>query len=125
MMQSAIDRRSRGRLGEQLVAQKLQAEGFTIAAYNFANAYGEIDLIARKDDLLLFVEVKLRTNSNVDPAELILLSKQKKIIRVAKLFLSMHTEQHDVICRFDVALVEYSNGHPIIQYIPNAFDSID
>ena len=124
-MQPAIDRRSRGRLGEQLVAQKLQAEGFTIDAYNFANSYGEIDLIARKDNLLLFIEVKLRTNSNVDPAELILASKQKKIVTVAKFFLSMHTEHQDMICRFDVALVEYSNGNPIIQYIPNAFDSID
>lgn len=111
-----------GQRGEALVAQYLQEQGFTILARNYRKRYGEIDLIARHDDVLAFVEVKWRHRPAVDPAEVILPSKQRKIVAVAKAFLSTHTDT-DVTCRFDVALVEQQDNTIAIRYISNAFSA--
>ncbi len=109
-----------GAIGEQLVAEHLQKQGFTIVARNYRKMYGEIDLIATKGTLLVFVEVKTRRRHTVDLAEVIVPSKQRKIVLTAKTFLAEHPyHQHD--CRFDVALVETDSAQ--IQYMPSAFDA--
>ena len=110
-----------GNEGEQLVVNQLEKQGFTIAARNYAKQYGEIDIIAQKDDLLAFIEVKNRYNPLFDMTELIPRSKQKKLIAVAKAFLARHHTQN-VTCRFDVALV---TGSDQIEYIENAFTEGD
>jgi putative endonuclease len=115
---------TKGQEGELLVAQHLQKEGYKIITQNYRKFYGEIDLIAQKGETLAFVEVKWRHNPLIDSAELIGPSKQKKIIRVAKLFLSQHT-QLECVCRFDVALIEQNNNSINLQYIPNAFTTFD
>ena len=115
---------TKGKEGELLVAQHLQKEGYKIIAQNYRKQFGEVDLIAQKDDTIVFVEVKWRHNPLIDSAELIGPSKQKKIIRVAKLFLSQHT-QLECVCRFDVALIEQNNNSINLQYIPNAFTTFD
>lgn len=117
-------RREKGQKGELLVARHLEQEGYKILARNYRQFFGEIDLIAKKSDTLIFVEVKWRKNSLVDPAELIGLSKQKKIISIAKHFLSQHNDL-EVVCRFDVALIEDNNNSINMQYIPNAFTTFD
>ena len=114
----------KGKEGELLVAQYLQKRGYTLITQNYRKSFGEVDIIAHKDDVLAFVEVKWRHNPLVDPAELIGPSKQKKIITIAKQFLSKHTYL-DVVCRFDVALIEETNNSINLQYIPNAFTSFD
>ncbi len=114
-------RKHLGNAGEKLVARYLEKDGFTVMACNYARAYGEIDLIVRKGNLLAFVEVKTRRSaSTFDMTELITRSKQRKIITVAKDFLAHHTN-NDTECRFDVALVTQAPGGPDICYIPNAF----
>lgn len=115
---------TKGKEGELLVAQHLQKEGYKIVTQNYRKRFGEIDLIAQKDDTIAFVEVKWRHNPLVDPAELIGPSKQRKIISIAKEFLSKHTHL-DVVCRFDVALVEQNNNSINLLYIPNAFNTFD
>lgn len=103
------------------MAQYLQKNGYTIITQNYRKRFGEIDIIAKKNDTLAFVEVKWRNNPLIDSAELIGPSKQKKIISIAKEFLSKHTHL-EVICRFDVALIEQRTNKSInLQYIPNAF----
>ncbi len=109
-----------GNKGEQLVAEKLVDQGFSILARNYKKRYGEIDVIACKDDLLVFVEVKTRKHASFDLTQVITRSKQKKIVTVAKEFLATHTIT-DKICRFDVALLEQKAGALEICYIPNAF----
>jgi putative endonuclease len=104
--------------GEQAVALHLQRIGFTIVARNYRQRYGEIDVIARKDNVLAFVEVKTRSSCYIDPAEVIVPSKQRKIIMTAHTFLSEYNYTN-VICRFDIALVDQNNN---IQYITHAFD---
>ncbi len=107
--------------GEQLVVDKLLNEGYEIVARNYTKPYGEVDIIARGEQELLFVEVKTRHNPLFDPAELVTRSQQKRIVAVAKHFLATHTGANDVICRFDVALVITEQGNTSISYLANAF----
>lgn len=110
-------KRAIGNKGEQLVITQLEQEGFSIKRRNYTKQFGEIDIIAQKGDLLLFVEVKNRHNPLFDMTELISRSKQRKIIAVAKSFLASYNITQ-VTCRFDVALVTSSKK---IEYIENAF----
>jgi putative endonuclease len=114
----------KGKEGELLVAEYLQKEGYKIIAQNYRKRFGEVDLIAQKDDTIAFVEVKWRHNPLIDSAELIGPLKQKKIVSIAKQFLSQHTHL-EIICRFDVALIEEHNNSINLQYIPNAFTAFD
>jgi putative endonuclease len=110
-----------GSWGESSVAQYLIEKGYQIVALNYRSRLGEIDLIARKGELLVMVEVKTRKTSYFSTSIVVNLTKQKKIIKTAKLFLQQSAYQ-DVVCRFDVALVsKKDNGMPLIDYRENAF----
>ena len=107
-----------GNTGEELVVQHLLRDGFAVRARNYSKRYGEIDIIAQKNDVLAFIEVKLRSKAYFDTTEVITRSKQRKIIMVAKEYISSHTIE-DKVCRFDVALIEKDSNS--LCYIPNAF----
>lgn len=109
-----------GAAGEELVVTHLEKEGFTIKARNYLKRYGEIDIIAQKDDLLAFIEVKTRSQCYENITEIITHGKQKKMIMVAKAYLAQHNIT-DKFCRFDVAFIQTINGQQEISYIPNAF----
>lgn len=109
-----------GTHAELFVARQLEAEGFTILEHNYKKKFGEIDLIASKKELLIFVEVKMRTTRYFDPAELITPSKQHKIIITASNYVACNNID-DKDCRFDVALVEIQNNTFTMNYISDAF----
>jgi len=109
-----------GKSGENIVAQKLKKDGFAILNQNYRRRFGEIDIIATKDDLLIFVEVKMRKNPLFDLAYLIGPSKQKKIISVAKEYLARY-DHYGKVCRFDVALIEGTPDNYNLRYYENAF----
>lgn len=108
-----------GRAGEALVVRYLQEQGFTILERNYTQRYGEVDLIACTHDLIAFIEVKMRSQlyNNFDLSEVILPSKQRKIVAVAKHYLANHDDHHDKAARFDVALVHDTE----ITYLDDAF----
>jgi putative endonuclease len=109
-----------GSQGEQLVARKLEAQGFTIVEQNYRQRYGEIDLIASKASLLVFVEVKARKSALFDPTTLVTPTKQEKIIAVAQAYLvARRLDEH--ACRFDIAVVTATQPNPHIVYIADAF----
>lgn len=110
-----------GNQAEETVAQQLQREGFTILERNYRKQDGEIDLIARKDSLIVFVEVKMRQQNYFDLGHVITPSKQRKIILVAKKYLST-VGWHEYVYRFDVALLYKKDNILSIDYIPNAFN---
>ncbi len=112
-----------GLYGEELVAQHLQKDGFTILEKNYRQRCGEIDIIAQKNDLLVFVEVKLRRSEYFDLSHVITRSKQRKIITTAKIYLA-YNKVDDTACRFDVAFVTYTHKNPDILYIPHAFQEV-
>lgn len=114
-------RRSVGSQGEDAVAHWLISRGFTVLEKNYRTREGEVDLIASKSDLLVFVEVKTRKSSYFPLSQVIVPQKQKRIIRAAKHYLASH-EYGEKACRFDVALVEGAVTQSI-EYIPHAFSS--
>lgn len=65
-----MDRQSLGRWGEAQAADYLRQQGYEILAHNVRTAYGEIDLLARQADQLVFVEVRTRASANLGPPEL-------------------------------------------------------
>lgn len=109
-----------GAAGELHVAAYLQKNGFTIQAMNYATRTGEIDIIALKNDILAFVEVKLRQTEYFNISEIITYSKQRKIITTALRYLSQH-RYTQVSYRFDVALLTKKEETFNLTYIPNAF----
>ena len=114
-----------GKLGEDCAAKFLEAEGYTIVERNFRIRSAEIDIIARRDNLIIFVEVKARSNIRHGlPVEAVNLRKQKKIIEAAGVFLQ-DENFCDCACRFDVVEV-YLRGELVeeIHQIENAFEVV-
>ena len=110
------NRKQLGIEGENYIAQTLEKDGFTIQHRNYRKRYGEIDIIACKDDLLVFVEVKCRKRAYFEATQLVPWGKQKKIIMVAKEYIARY-DHADKVCRFDVALIEGGQ----LTYLENAF----
>ncbi|OGB83809.1 YraN family protein [candidate division TM6 bacterium RIFCSPHIGHO2_12_FULL_32_22] len=109
-----------GNFGEKLVSEYLVKNGFKVLHRNYRQRYGEIDLIAEKNEVVAFVEVKFRQNEYFSLSDVITRSKQKKIILAAKRFISM-SDFVDKVFRFDVALILKEGDNFRINYIENAF----
>jgi putative endonuclease len=105
-----------GQQGESLVAHSLEQQGFHIEERNYRKQYGEIDIIARKGTLVVFVEVKSRAHAYFPLEELVTPSKQRKIILVAKAYIASQ-QLIDLDFRFDIAVIEGNK----VTYIENAF----
>ena len=114
-----------GRVGEELVANYLRAQGYSLCAHNYKKRCGEIDLIARKNQTIVFVEVKLREHAYFSISQVVTLLKQKKIIRTALHYQYEFLGQQEVSLRFDVALLERKGVGYDLVYIPDAFRSCE
>ncbi|MBC6421638.1 MAG: YraN family protein [Hormoscilla sp. SP5CHS1] len=115
----------KGVLGEELVAQWLQQQGWAILhrrwpTRTLREKSGELDIIAQRAHELAFVEVKTRSRRNWDgDGQLAIAAKKQQLIwQAAELFLPEHPAYADLSCRFDVALVRChilpraANYHP-------------
>lgn len=111
-----------GRDGEKAAAEYLVRAGLRILQRNFNCKFGEIDLIARDGETLVFVEVKTRRDeSAAAPEESIGPGKQRQLARVARHWLATHG-QPDCAYRFDaVSVVWPEGGKPDIRHIVEAF----
>ncbi|OFX14272.1 MAG: YraN family protein [Armatimonadetes bacterium RBG_16_58_9] len=102
-------------------ASELGKRGYRIIGSNYRCRSGEIDLIARDGDTLVFVEVRCkRTADYGTPAESITQAKQQKLAATAQHYLIEHGLE-DVDCRFDVAEVSPANGGLAVHVIRDAF----
>lgn len=100
------NKRETGRRYEEQAAAFLTKSGYEILEQNYRCRRGEIDLICRDENYLIFVEVKYRENEkNGDPAEAVDRRKQKRIVDTAKYYLAAHGLSEDEACRFDVVAV--------------------
>ncbi len=109
----------KGRLGEQIASKYIASKGGKIIEQNYTTKIGEIDLIARLNGELVFVEVKSRTNINYGyPAEAVNYKKQIKITNVAKYYILDNSLQN-ISVRFDV--IEIYLKDKKINHIVNAF----
>jgi putative endonuclease len=116
-------RQALGREGEAAAKAYLERRGIRILLQNFRCAAGEIDLIGRTRDTLVFIEVKTRTSKAFGPPHLAVhLRKQRQIVRAAQWFLAEHGIP-EVPCRFDVVAVTLppEDGRPVMEWVQNAF----
>ncbi len=115
-------RQALGRRVESLAARHLKSLGYSILERNSRTSLGEIDLIAREGDLLIFVEVKTKKTGSFAPPELSVdRRKQKKLATLAQEYLAREGEKK-WDARFDVVAVTLpTGGKPEILHIPDAF----
>jgi len=112
--------REKGIKAEEIAVNYLQNQGFEILETNWFNHHHELDIIARKDDMLVVVEVKsLASNFIKEPYEAINRNKQRMIISATNAYIRSHNINDEV--RFDVISILVKNDEPQIDYIENAF----
>ncbi len=112
------NKRALGSRYEQMACAYIEEEGMRVIETNYRTRLGEIDIIARDRNELVFLEVKYRKNRNYGGAEsAIPRSKQKTIIQVAKLYMKMHGISPKSFIRFDAVLIDGDE----ITHIKNAW----
>lgn len=117
--QNHRNRRKTGLAYESAAAGWLEKNGAVILARNYSSRFGEIDLIARTEESLLFVEVRYRTRTSFGlPEETVTFSKQRKICRTAACYLAAHPGLASLPCRFDVIAL---SGEGQLRHYPDAF----
>ena len=113
-----------GQTGEDLAVCYLENQGYTIVERNYRKRIGEIDIIARDGECLVFIEVKTRTNRRFgSPFDAVDFRKQQQISRVALAFMTQH-RCGEVPVRFDVIGVHLEES-PRVELIKNAFEYSD
>ena len=116
-----MNNRKQGNEFESLAADYLRRNGLTILQQNFYCKMGEIDIVAKENEYLVFVEVKYRkTKSAGTAAEAVNFNKMRKISRCADVWMMQHKCNGDTSVRFDVIAIE--EGH--LKHYKNAFEYI-
>jgi putative endonuclease len=115
-------RKALGDWGEAAAAVHLERNGYCILERNARTRAGEIDLVARHGETLVFIEVKTRSGTDYgDPLEAVTPAKSRRIRRLAAAWLAEHAEKRSEI-RFDViGIVRREDGTSEIDHLPDAF----
>ncbi len=110
-----------GKKGEEIATRLLHDKGYRILATNYRYRRAEIDIIAKKEDTLVFVEVKTRKNlSYGHPSLFITPRKETLIIEAAGVYMDEH--DHDGPIRFDIIAISIEKDQtPIIDHYEDAF----
>ena len=112
-----------GRKGESHAASFLSRKGFRILARNLATPVGEIDIVARHKEFLVFVEVKTRITEEPAPEEQINPHKMNQLTKAAKFYLSRYPPPMPP-ARFDVvSIVGPQGGQPTVRHFEHAFEA--
>ncbi len=115
-----ISRVAQGSTAENLACQYLETRGLVLVARNVRYRGGELDLIMREGETLVFVEVRSRRQSSYGtPAETVTPIKQQRLIHAASLYLQR--QALDLPCRFDVVAILQDGSAPRIDWIRDAF----
>jgi putative endonuclease len=108
-----------GLSAESRAAMLLMAKGYRIAARRFKTPFGEIDIVARRRNALIFVEVKARDHAD-DAAMAVTERGRRRILGAAELWLARHPADAQRLIRFDVILVTPGK---MPRHLANAFDA--
>jgi putative endonuclease len=121
------DTRTVGFDAERLATRFLKRQGLIPITKNFRCRLGEIDLIARDGDAIVFVEVRYRARSRFSRAGLTVdIHKQRKLIRTAAMFTARRSQYANSIMRFDVVAIDVDErGNKNIDWIKDAFRPTD
>lgn len=109
-----------GKQGEAEASRYLREQGYDIIARNYRYQHAEIDLIAKKGKLLVFVEVKTRTNLSFgNPEEFVSYTKSKLVMKAAEHYIFSTDWLHDI--RFDIVAVTITGNELRVKHIEDAF----
>lgn len=110
-----------GESGEEYACGELRRRGYAILARRYRTRHGEIDIIARDGEVLVFVEVKTRsTEAFGSPLEAVSRAKQRKVVRMAADYVG-RSRLSGVACRFDVVGVVFGGGQATVEVVVDAF----
>ena len=111
-----------GELGEDLALKEIKGLGYKKIVRNYRCTLGEVDLIARDGDTLVFIEIKTRRGKSIAYAkEAVDAKKRRQLSKVALAYLKSNN-CYGVKARFDVVAVSLAGDKPQIEVIQNAFD---
>jgi putative endonuclease len=117
-------RKAQGDAAEDRVCRHLEGAGFAIVERNFRTKGGEIDIVARKGDVLVFVEVRSREDADFGtPEESVTPAKRRRIVAAARQYLSKVPPSTWREARFDVIAIEGSGATAVLRHYPAAFDA--
>ena len=114
-----------GNYGETVAGDFLINNGYNILDMNYRNRYGEIDIVCKKNNIIIFCEVKSRyTNSFGNPIESVTYYKQKQIIKLSQIYL-LYKKYHNYNIRYDIIEVIFNNKNASfkLNHIKDAFRS--
>jgi len=109
-----------GKRGEKLAAEHLLKKGYNILKQNYVFGKAEVDIVARINDKLVFVEVKTRDSDYLtDPVLLVPMRKQKQIIKAADAYVKEH--DLDLESRFDIIILVSNKERTKLDHLEDAF----
>lgn len=112
-------RKATGRSGEDAAVQYLEKMGYTILERNYRLRIGEVDIIARDKEYLVFLEVKTRRSTRFgSPFEAVDMRKQQQIVKVA----AAYVRGREIPVRFDAVAVHLNGQHVRVEVLKNAFE---
>ena len=115
--------RNIGAQWENVVLTHLTSTGLTLLTRNFTCRFGELDLVMRDRDCVVFVEVRYRdSRARGDGVVSVGKAKRAKLVRAAQVYLLAHPQLAQEPCRFDVIGCRGSLQQPQLDWIPSAFE---
>jgi putative endonuclease len=121
-MSRETSKQALGREGERVAERFLKKKGYAVVERNYRCRGGEVDLIALDRRVIVFVEVKTRTDHQFgNPLEAVEPRKQRRMIHAAQFFLH-EKKLHQREARFDVVGISWPGDDPVVEHVQNAFE---
>jgi putative endonuclease len=118
-----LARQALGKLGEELAVAELVRRGYAITARRYRTRCGEIDIVAERGGVLVFIEVKTRADAEFGTAaEAVTLRKQRRLTLMANDYLTRERVVNRP-CRFDVVTVMLDGAEPVLELYEDAFEA--
>ncbi len=115
------NKKEKGRYGEEVAVRYLTEQGYEILKKNYRYGKGEIDIVAHKDEILVFVEVKYRSKEDDElPEDQVTPRKRAQVRHVAEGYLFEH-DIHDTACRCDVVAITGKGDNVVLRHLKDAF----
>ena len=112
-----------GQIGEDLACRELERRGYAIVTRRYRRRGGELDIVARDGQTLVFVEVKTRCGRLFGgAAEAVTAIKRRRIVALALDYMTRYRVGR-CPCRFDVVSIQFDTGRPVIDVYKSAFDA--
>lgn len=119
-----LSKKNNGQAAEEAAYLFLQKKGLTLLSKNYRSYVGEIDLVMKDQETIVFIEVRLRSKTQFGNAiESITPRKVKRIVQTATRFLQERKWLYTVACRFDIIAIHPIHGIMQLEWIQNAFTS--